>query len=315
MMRGRPTKADQAKIEQQHRKEFEKHYSDLEKCVIGLRQSAANPEWLVKKFGEELSAFAKASRPVRTARGTLSPSALKSEAISDYLVQSQRLTALRKMAALVTVEVEEAATEAERLQFEILRLLWDEVPVDRYQRELAEKFDLAGLTRSVAQAMDEDQIADFVSHVQAAAQARKDRLPQRLDAKNAIRADWRKILDGTPLATIMRVPCPPDDPELIKLTTCGLPPFSKIESYVGDSEQLDRFHRGDPQIKLRAARKIMNDWARSQDYRAQPPIEHRKVWMAFLSLKYGFADELLGKKELKVPSPWATNEIVILTRN
>ena len=313
MVRGRPTKAEQAKIEQQHRKEFEKHYSDLEICVTGLRQSAANPEWLGRKFDEELSAFAKSSQPVRTARGPLSPSALKSEAISNYLVQSQRLTALRKMAALITAEVEEAAAEAERLQFEILRLLWDEAPIDRYQRELVEKFNLAGLTRSVAQALNDDQIADFVSHVLTAAQARKDRLPQRLDAKNATRAEWRKILKNTSLATITRVTCPPDDPDLIKLATCGLPPFSTIESYAGDSEQLDRFHRGDPQIKLKAARRIMNDWARNQDYRAQPPIEQRKVWMAFLSLKYGFAREALGKEEIKVPSPWTANEIVILT--
>ncbi len=315
MPKGRPTKKELASIEQSHRDEFEKRYSALEKCVVGLRQSAANPEWLVRTFRDELSAFAKTAQPLSPSRGPSSRSAIKSEAIGKYLLQSQRWTALRKMAALIAMEVEGAATEVERLQFEVLRLLWDEEPIDRYQRDLAEKFDLAGLTRPVAQAMHEDQIADFVSHVMVAAQARKDHSPQRLDAKNAARPDWRKILRDTPLVTITRVNCPPDDPELIKLTHYGFPPFSTIESYAGATEKLDQFHSGDPQIKLKTARKILGDWNRSQHYRSRPPLEQRNVWIALLAMKYGFAHELLSNKEIKVPSPWSATEIVVLKRN
>lgn len=315
MTRGRPTKKDLAALEQRDRDEFESRYAEMENCLQGLRRRAADPEWLITQFNEELRAFAGTARPFSRTRDTSSRSALKSEKVSEYLLESRRLTTLRKMGTLITANIDEAENEVERLQFEILRILWEEEPVDRYQRELAEKFDLAGLTRPVAQAMQNDQIVDFVSHVMAAAQARKDRSSQRLDAGNAAsRQDWRRILNETALVSLERLNCAPDDAELIKLTKCGLPPFSTIENYAGSSEKLDQFHRGDAKIKLKMARKIVGDWSRKQPYRSRPTPEQRDVWIAFLSLKYAFAHELLRNKGITIPSPWLATEIIVLKR-
>ena len=136
MANGRPTKKELAAIEQRDRDEFEKRYSALENRVIGLRQRTADPETLFTQFNAELRAFAETAQLVSRAPGTSSRSALKSETITKYLVQSRRLTTLRRMGALITKDISEAENEVERLQFEVLRLLWDEEPIDRYHRDL-----------------------------------------------------------------------------------------------------------------------------------------------------------------------------------
>ena len=109
------------------------------------------------------------------------------------------------MATIVAAECDDAEVEVQQLQFEILRLLLEQDPIDRYQRDLMEKFDRAGLSRQVAQMIGEDQIADFVSHVVMAAEARKPGALQVFTKDDAQqRQEWRKLLEEPPSVSVTR---------------------------------------------------------------------------------------------------------------
>ena len=312
MRTGRPTKRDKALLERRDREEFEARYSALESCVRALHKRTADPQLLVERFNDELEMLSETSRPAPRRNDTTSRSAAKSEVNGDYLLQSKRRAALRKMAAMIAAECDHAEVEIQQLQFEILRLLLEQDPINRYQRDLMEKFDSAGLSRQVAQMIGEDQIADFVSHVVMAAESRKPSATQAITADNAQqRQEWRKLLEDPPLVSATREERASSDPELIKLKEYGLPPFSMIESYLGNSKYAQEFHSAEPKDKSKIARKVLADWGRKQRYGSQPSDAQRHLWATMLGLKYGFAQELM-KCELSVPSPWLANEIVIL---
>lgn len=309
---GRPTKRDRALLERRDREEFEARYSALESCVSALHKRTADPQLLVERFNGELKALSETSRPAPRKNGSTSRSAAKSEAIGDYLLQSKRRTALRKMAAIIAAECDDAEVEIQQLQFEILRLSLEQDPIDRYQRDLMEKFNSAGLSRQVAQMIGEGQIADFVSHVVMAAESRKSEAAQAITKDDAQqRQEWRKLLEDPPLVSVTREERASSDPELIKLHKYGLPPFSMIESYLGHSKYVQAFHSAGPKDKSKIARKVLADWGRKQLYGSRPSDAQRHLWATMLGVKYGFAQELV-KREVSVPSPWLANEIVIL---
>lgn len=316
MTKGRPTKIEQAKRERAHREEFDIRFGKVEECVRGLRHSNSRPEVLIAEFKKELGALADGLEPARLTHGSTAPTALKSEAVSRYLLQSRRLAALRTMSSLVAAETDNATIEVEHWRFEILRLLLDQEPIDQYQRELAAKLDESGLTRPVMQALHHDQIVDFVSHINAAAHARRENVPLPLNANNAAkRQEWRRVLTDPSLISATRVDREPDDPELVELTACGLPPFAAIEDYAGASMLIDQFHSGSPQTKIQNAREIIATWAQKQAYRSRPTARQKRVWLCLLGVKYGFAHEILGAKQFNVPSPWAATEIIELKCN
>lgn len=312
MKPGRLTKRDEALLEGRYKKEFTARYSDLERRVRALHKRNADPELVLENFNEALEVLSETARPVPPKRDPTSRWAAKSDAIDDYLLQSERRAALRRMAAFIAAECEDAEVKVRQRQFEILRLLLDQDPIDEYQSDLADKLDRVGFSKQVAQKVSDDQLADFVSHVSTAAEARKPGATHALTPGNADqRQEWRKLLKAPPLVSVTREERDPSDPLLIKLNEAGLPPFSMIESYLGNSRYTQAFHSAEPKEKSKIALKVLADWVRKQHYQTRPSDEQRRLWAAMLGVKYGFAQELV-KRAVPVPSPWLANEVVIL---
>ena len=240
-----------------------------------------------------------------------------------YQVACRDAAALDRLGAAVR----EASTVAEQSIQTLKNLIWaatiERPKLDSHVALTAKALVAAGLTTPVSRAISRDQLeriaeilGEEASHTAQTAVQKKPRMPVSVvwSSDNC----WASLPKEIPGYRLSFRDVSPSEVGLAAVIRAGLPPYAELEEFESGLKFAAFKAAKTDSTRTQECWNVLRTWMRANNVSDafEPGIEHirKKSWVLLFSLNGKFSAEGPLYDQVRLPSPWNRNQVVIADR-